>query len=60
MVSRAGTTEDTDAVVTAMEQTEYDGVLGRLKFNESHVTNFGYTVCEVRGGAPVCAVVPTQ
>lgn len=40
-IERAGTT-DGDAVAEALKDTDYEGVIGRVRFNENHQAVFGY------------------
>lgn len=39
-IERAGSL-DPDKLVTALEQTDYEGVSGRVRFNENHIMVFG-------------------
>jgi branched-chain amino acid transport system substrate-binding protein len=39
-IERAGSL-DPDKLVTALEQTDYDGVSGKIRFNENHIMVFG-------------------
>ncbi|TDA67522.1 MAG: amino acid ABC transporter substrate-binding protein [Clostridia bacterium] len=49
-IERAGSL-DPDAIVTALEQTDMEGVVGRIKFNEDHQVPYGFDPKETAIGA---------
>ncbi|UCF91808.1 MAG: ABC transporter substrate-binding protein [Desulfobacterales bacterium] len=55
-IERAGSL-DPDKLVTALEQTDYRGVSGRIRFDENHVMVFGETSPDETG---VCVVFQWQ
>lgn len=50
----AGTVTDTDAVVAALENVSYDGLLGTIRFDETHTLLNGYEICKVQNGEITC------
>lgn len=46
-IGTAGTTEDTEAVATALLATEYDGAIGAITFGEDHIARHGIQACLV-------------
>jgi len=55
-IERAGSL-DPDKLTAALEQTDYKGVSGRIKFNEDHIMVFGEKSAEETG---VCVVFQWQ
>lgn len=49
-IERAGSL-DPEAIVTALEQTDMEGVVGRIRFNESHQVDYGFDPKEKAIGA---------
>ena len=54
----AGTVDDTTAIADALEDLRYDGVLGPLSFDESHVALHGLDACLVLQGEIACKHFP--
>ncbi len=48
-MEEAGTVTDTDAIVAALEDLTYEGVLGTLKFDERHIVEHGFDICTTVG-----------
>ncbi len=53
----AGTVDDADAVVEALETIEYDSTIGVLSFDERHIVDAGLDSCLVSGGEFECTLI---
>ncbi len=49
----AGTVTDLDAIAEALEDLEYDGVLGRITYGELHIPLQGYDFCSIILGSDI-------
>ena len=53
----AGTVDDGDAVVAALETIEYESTIGRLSFDDRHIVDAGLDSCLVSGGEFDCTLI---
>lgn len=56
-ISSAGTVSDTDAIMSALKDVTYEGVLGSLSLNERNQLKHGIDMCLLRDGKPECEFV---
>ncbi|MCY3887480.1 MAG: ABC transporter substrate-binding protein [Chloroflexi bacterium] len=53
----AGTVDDADAVVAALETIEYESTIGLLSFDDRHIVDAGLDSCLVSGGEFECTLI---
>lgn len=53
----AGTVDDADAVVAALETIEYESTIGLLSFDDRHIVDAGLDSCFVSGGEFECTLI---